>query len=137
MNMLSFCKTIFNLDYLVHAAKAVFLHVRGIYRPSSLSLKHIFSWNITRSDVPAQMLTMAKKFDLSDDDIAQPNWRATWIVENCNSCWAGKHCFKDSNGAWTEDPGFNEKLCPNYEFYHSIEIEKKVKKKIEENAKEW
>jgi hypothetical protein len=130
-------KKIFSVDFLAHTVKKFTKHVSGRYRPGTRKMKQVFAMNVSRKDVPTQMLSMAKRFDINEHDINEPNWRAAWIVERCNSCWAGEHCFKDRNGNPNKDPGFNPKRCPNYETYESIAIAKKISEKIQKNSKEW
>lgn len=117
---------IFNFIHLAHTAEVKFRQLQSIYRPGKLSLEQIFSRTVTREDVPSQMLSMAKNFDISEHDIAYPNWRAAWIVENCNSCWAGQYCFKDRDDNPKEKQGLIEQRCPNIAFYQCIATEKQA-----------
>lgn len=124
MGSLSTFGTIFNFSHLAYAAKVKFRQLQSMYRPGKLSLEQIFLQTVTREDVPSQMLNMAAKFDINEHDIARPNWRAVWTVENCNSCWAGLHCFRDKENNATESPGIIPKRCPNFAIFQCIATEK-------------
>jgi len=116
----------FSFSNLTYAAKAKFRQLKSIYRPGKLSLEQIFVLTVTRENVRSQVLGMAAKFDINEHDIAYPNWRAAWIVENCNSCWAGKYCFKNRGGNLEKKQGLIEERCPNIAFYQSIAAKKQA-----------
>lgn len=131
------------LKSILHPGQPVYRHfsnlriARLFRRAGDLTLDEILEQTVTREGVPSQMLNMAKGFDLDKADIAQPNWRAVWIVENCNSCWAGEKCFRNHDGMVKDDAGLISERCPNFAIYHSIVAEKQAKQESQEITEEF
>ncbi len=78
--------------------------------------------NVCRSGPPAQMLEMAKRFDLSAKDIKSPRWRAFEITKTCRHCDKSDACFDFLLGV--RDERFHEADCPNAERYCEAALEK-------------
>ncbi|KMW59192.1 hypothetical protein AIOL_004173 [Candidatus Rhodobacter oscarellae] len=76
---------------------------------------------LARPQLRRQVLGMAEKFGLTDEDISHPHWREMEILERCQNCDRPRACRWYLSGRATE---FGPQHCPNAATYGEIAREK-------------
>lgn len=76
---------------------------------------------LARPRVREQMMAMAQRFGLTDDDITHLHWREMECLNTCQNCGESKQCARFLNGKSTEFGAFD---CPNSSAYAEIAGEK-------------
>lgn len=82
---------------------------------TGLDRTDLFSLAAARPQMRMQMLRMAEKFGLSEEDVTRPRWRALECVHACRTCSQPEACFRFLTG--TEEGKFGMDDCPNADTY--------------------
>ncbi|MEL7117274.1 MAG: hypothetical protein AAGP08_17110 [Pseudomonadota bacterium] len=88
----------------------------------ALELQALREAILARPKVREQMLEMAARFGLTEDDITHTHWREMDILNACQNCGDAKQCRRFLNGKSTN---FIPKDCPNASAYGEIVAEKR------------
>ena len=76
---------------------------------------------LARPRVREQMLAMAERFGLTEEDVTQPHWREMEVLHVCQNCASSKQCNRFLNGKSTE---FRAMDCPNALTYAEVSADK-------------
>lgn len=82
----------------------------------------LHSFAAARPQMRMQMLRMAEKFGLHEEDVSRPRWRALEAVHACRTCSNPQGCMRYLTGLG--DGSFGPQDCPNAGRYSEIAEEK-------------
>ena len=83
-----------------------------------LDRSDLYSFAAARPQMRMQMLRMAEKFGLEEEDVSRPRWRALETVHACRTCTRPEACFGYLTGHG--DGSFGPADCPNAAAYAEI-----------------
>ena len=83
-----------------------------------LDRSDLYSFAATRPQMRMQMLRMAEKFGLAEEEVSRPRWRALECVHTCRTCSQPNACFRYLTGGG--DGTFGPDDCPNSDAYREI-----------------